>query len=204
MGHAECVASTDNEKNEAVHLATKARAEANTAMFADKRRVIRGYSHLVANDFPAEYFDWLYIDALHTYDAVINDLTAWWPLAKKGGLVSGDDFADWTDPIMTKWNGEGLIQFRWGVRLAIHDFFKPLGVPVRITYLYDCYPHAAWYLTKPLTEPTANDRRLAEADKHPLRCHVSATNTAVRAPQHIMHRRTRKLYWHSSKCLCPH
>jgi hypothetical protein len=143
------VASTDNEKDEAVHLATKKKAMANTDMFADKRRVIRGFSHEVAKDFSAEYFDWLYIDALHTYDAVINDLTAWWPLLKKGGLVSGDDFHDWDDDVMTQWNGVGPVNWKWGVRRAVHAFFKPLGVPVRVTYIYDCYPHPAWYLTKP-------------------------------------------------------
>ena len=57
----------DNDKNEAVHLATKKRAEANTYKYRDKTLVIRGFSHIVAKDFTPKYFDWLYIDALHTY-----------------------------------------------------------------------------------------------------------------------------------------
>jgi hypothetical protein len=173
LAHTPCydLVNADNERDEKVHLRTKKKAEDNTANFADKRQVVRGFSHIVAKDFAPEYFDWLYIDALHTYDAVINDLTAWWPLLKKGGMASGDDYHDWDDDIMNKWNGVGPIQWRWGVRRAVHDFFKPLGVAVRVTYIYDCYPHPAWYVTKSLTEPTVNERRLAEADRHPLRCH---------------------------------
>jgi Methyltransferase domain len=37
-------------------------------------------------------FDFIYIDADHSEDAVKKDLAAWWPLLKKSGLMAGHDF----------------------------------------------------------------------------------------------------------------
>jgi predicted O-methyltransferase YrrM len=34
------------------------------------------------------------IDAAHEYDAVKNDIAAWWPRVAKGGTLAGDDY-DW-------------------------------------------------------------------------------------------------------------
>jgi predicted O-methyltransferase YrrM len=36
--------------------------------------------------------DYLYIDAGHYYEEVRDDLHAWWPHVKVGGLVCGDDY----------------------------------------------------------------------------------------------------------------
>lgn len=37
-------------------------------------------------------FDWVYVDGIHTFDAVRYDLASWWPLIKAGGLIAGHDF----------------------------------------------------------------------------------------------------------------
>lgn len=39
-------------------------------------------------------FDFVYIDADHREAAVRQDLRAWWPLLKAGGLMAGHDFED--------------------------------------------------------------------------------------------------------------
>ena len=36
--------------------------------------------------------DGLYVDADHTYEAVLADLRAWWPHLRIGGLLAGDDY----------------------------------------------------------------------------------------------------------------
>ena len=36
--------------------------------------------------------DWIYIDALHSYNAVMEDMVNWWPKLKPGGMFSGHDF----------------------------------------------------------------------------------------------------------------
>lgn len=55
-------------------------------------RLIREFSVNAARFFPDEYFDFIYIDADHTYDAVKEDLQAWYPKIKKGGILSGHDY----------------------------------------------------------------------------------------------------------------
>ena len=47
--------------------------------------------------FPDEHFDWIYIDAQHTYKACYEDMEAWLPKLRHGGLFSGDDYADILD-----------------------------------------------------------------------------------------------------------
>ena len=42
--------------------------------------------------FQDEYFDWCYIDADHSYEAVKEDILAWWPKVKLDGIIFGHDF----------------------------------------------------------------------------------------------------------------
>ncbi len=45
-------------------------------------------------EFADESIDMVYIDAKHTYEAVKEDITAWYPKVKIGGIISGHDFQD--------------------------------------------------------------------------------------------------------------
>ncbi len=45
-----------------------------------------------AKQFPDGSMDFVFIDADHTYDAVMADLNAWWPKVAKGGMLTGHDF----------------------------------------------------------------------------------------------------------------
>jgi glycosyltransferase involved in cell wall biosynthesis len=54
--------------------------------------ISRKFSHEAAQDFPNEYFDYIYLDADHTYNAVKRDLESWWPKLKKGGLIGLHDY----------------------------------------------------------------------------------------------------------------
>lgn len=47
--------------------------------------------------FPDNYFDWVYIDGDHSYDAVKKDLEFYYPLMKKGGHLCIDDYGLWAD-----------------------------------------------------------------------------------------------------------
>ncbi len=42
-------------------------------------------------DFPDNYFDFIFIDADHRYSQIKQDLIAWYPKLKKGGIFSGHD-----------------------------------------------------------------------------------------------------------------
>ena len=39
----------------------------------------------------SESLDFIFVDAAHTYDAVVEDIKLWEPKVRKGGLVSGHD-----------------------------------------------------------------------------------------------------------------
>ena len=59
--------------------------------------------------FPDDYFDWIYIDALHTYEGVRDDIQYYWPKLRSGGLFSGHDFtskvSEAPDLILAPWSG---------------------------------------------------------------------------------------------------
>lgn len=43
-------------------------------------------------DFECNYFDFIYIDANHSYDFVLEDLCNWMSRLKEGGILSGHDY----------------------------------------------------------------------------------------------------------------
>lgn len=68
--------------------------------------------------FPDETFHFVYIDGDHTYEAVREDLDAWWPKVRRGGVLSGDDYT--TDG----WWGDGVTK-------AVDEFPFPATVRAR-------------------------------------------------------------------------
>lgn len=57
-----------------------------------KLHVVRTTSLEAAKLFPEQYFDLVFIDADHSYKAVLDDIKAWYPLVRIGGIVSGHDY----------------------------------------------------------------------------------------------------------------
>ena len=65
------------------------------------KKAIKKYEHIfhveemssqAASMFDDGSLDFVYIDALHTYDAVKSDLALWLPKVKKGGFIGGHDY----------------------------------------------------------------------------------------------------------------
>merc|ERR1711965_14164 len=71
--------------------------------------LINEISMEAAKAFSNEYFDWIYIDALHTFDGVSDDIKYYWPKLRDGGLFSGHDFSSKVsaDPMLylAPWSG---------------------------------------------------------------------------------------------------
>ena len=55
--------------------------------------ILRMDSAAAVKLFPDNFFDFIYIDGDHSYEAVKNDLHMWHPKLKKYGVMCGDDFS---------------------------------------------------------------------------------------------------------------
>ena len=53
---------------------------------------IKGYSHESASLFENESIDFVFIDACHEYENVVQDIKEWFPKVKSGGIISGHDY----------------------------------------------------------------------------------------------------------------
>lgn len=55
-------------------------------------KVSRGYSFDMVKQFPDELFDFVYIDADHSFDGCYRDIIDWYPKVKKEGILCGHDY----------------------------------------------------------------------------------------------------------------
>lgn len=95
--------------------------------FAERSIRIKEDSLTAAALLPDDSFDFVFIDADHSYEAVKKDMEAWYPKIRRGGLFSGHDY-------------------RWeGVARAVHEFSEERGNPGYFT------PPASdiWWFIKP-------------------------------------------------------
>jgi predicted O-methyltransferase YrrM len=60
----------------------------------DRLNIIRDLSVNASKKFKNESLDFIFIDACHDYECVIEDLNAWYPKLKKGGIIAGHDYYD--------------------------------------------------------------------------------------------------------------
>ncbi|MEJ2095876.1 MAG: class I SAM-dependent methyltransferase [Deltaproteobacteria bacterium] len=49
-------------------------------------------SQFVYDQFPDQYFDWIYVDGSHNYKSVKRDLDLFYPKVKLFGFITGDDY----------------------------------------------------------------------------------------------------------------
>jgi methyltransferase family protein len=83
-------------------------------------------SWLVPFSEPRQWqFDVVFIDALHDYESVVQDISMWWPKVREGGFLCGHDF-----------------NHQWpGVMRAVAEHFPLMRVGV-------C-PDSVWFVQKP-------------------------------------------------------
>ncbi|SFJ15774.1 class I SAM-dependent methyltransferase [Planctomicrobium piriforme] len=126
------------------------------AKYGSRGQIVKGFSHEVAANYPDESFDFIYIDADHSYAAVRRDLEAWFPKVRKGGILAGHDYVQHTSNRVT-----------FGVISAVDEFVSKHGLdPPVVTP--DRW--ASWILFKPVQD--AGQRF----------CYVSA---GFGAPRHV-------------------
>jgi hypothetical protein len=76
-------------------------------------KVIKGLSGESSKLFEDNFFDWIYIDADHSYNGVLKDLTLYSPKVKNEGFILGHDYS--------KGASYG---FTFGVIEAVNEFIK--------------------------------------------------------------------------------
>lgn len=54
--------------------------------------LMEGSTNDYVDNFRENYFDFIFIDGDHSYEAVINDLIKWYPKLRNGGHIIGHDF----------------------------------------------------------------------------------------------------------------
>lgn len=118
------------------NIHTDAYAEAMRAIsgFEDRAIMIRAESKVAAAMFEDNSLDFVYIDANHAYDYVVEDIALWYPKIKNDGFLLGHDYIgmDWyNDPNFMK-NGKdkhifgmnGFYYGVFGVNPAVDEFCK--------------------------------------------------------------------------------
>ena len=106
-------------------------AVAETTFAADRRRFLLMSSLQSAVFFRDGFFDFVYIDADHSEEAVTSDFGLWCPKVREGGLLGGHDY-----------NGVGDKKGRFGVKKAVDKATEVKGLEVHTTH------QNVWYIKK--------------------------------------------------------
>jgi hypothetical protein len=111
-------ANVAQSKHEEFYEQTKARLRP----YGPRSQIWRLTSVDAAVKIPDHSLDFVYIDARHDYDSVVEDLNAWFSKVKAGGILAGHDYADGSFP-----------QGEFGVKRAVDEFFGARGITVHAT-----------------------------------------------------------------------
>jgi len=114
----------------------------NITGYEDRAIMIRASSEIASEIFSDQSLDFVYIDANHAYDSVVQDIELWYPKVKKGGYLCGHDYLslDWyNDPNFCA-NGKDKHIFSglhyhgiFGVNPAVDEFCKVYEYELTIT-----------------------------------------------------------------------
>jgi hypothetical protein len=126
----------------------------NIKGFEDRAIMVRATSEIASNMFNDNSLDFVYIDANHAYDYVVQDIELWYPKVKKGGFICGHDYLglDWyDDPSYSDnnkdkfiWGTDGTYMGVFGVNPAVDEFCEKNGYELRVTSEW----LGTWYVKK--------------------------------------------------------
>jgi hypothetical protein len=129
------------------------------AVFGARSKIWRLTSVEAAAKVADRSLDFVYIDARHDYESVLEDLNAWFGKVKAGGIFAGHDYVDGMLP-----------QGDFRVKSAVDEFFAERNIPVHGTEgpsAVEMFP--SWVVEIPPDGSRAEDvpaehpRELAEA-----------------------------------------
>ncbi len=117
------------DQAEADHRYATARTRFASASEAGRVVIHRAYSDDVAQDFPDQSLDWVYIDGAHHFEACLADLRNYLPKIKPDGLILGHDYASHS---AAKSMGFDVVE-------AVNQFVRD-GAVEMIVLTYEPYP----------------------------------------------------------------
>lgn len=138
----------NNIQNEFMNIAIN-----NVKTYTNRYEIIKKYSVDASKNFDDCSLDFIYIDARHDYNGVLEDLEYWYPKVKSGGLISGHDYTK-EDGIHTlnHFDSNGNVvrteQTSFFVRKAVNDFVKKIDLDITINETND-EPFLTFYFIKP-------------------------------------------------------
>jgi hypothetical protein len=125
----------------------------NIKGFEDRAVMVRATSEIASDMFEDNSLDFVYIDANHAYDYVVQDIELWYPKVKEGGYLCGHDYInmDWNkDPNFTQ-NGKDKHIYSnnfyhgvFGVNPAVDEFCEKNGYDSQVTKEW----FGTWWLKK--------------------------------------------------------
>jgi len=129
------------------HTTAYQEAMDNIKGYEDRGIMIRTNSKTASEMFEDESLDFIFIDANHAYDYVVEDINLWFPKLKKGGMFSGHDYIlmDWyNDPNFAEnkkdkhiytftTDGKPFYNGIFGVNPAVDEFCEKMGYEVNHT-----------------------------------------------------------------------
>lgn len=113
---------------EMVEAMMEARQRTVDVFGSERAILVVGESVAVSESIADASFDFVFIDANHTYESVSRDLAAWWPKLKTEGLFVGHDY---------KSSGR-----KAGVKKAVDEFAEMQDARVQTA------PGLLWWFTK--------------------------------------------------------
>lgn len=121
---AECVdlyaesSNVSQDRHDDLRVRTGRRLE----RFGDRSEIWAMNSIAAASAVADADLDFVYIDARHDRESVLEDLSAWYPKVRGRGIIAGHNYSNEVTP-----SGE------WEVKGAVNDFFRQRGLRVRST-----------------------------------------------------------------------
>lgn len=119
----------------------------------DRAIMVRASSEIAASMFEDNSLDFVYIDANHAYDYVVQDIEVWYPKVRPGGLICGHDYIDidWDQDPNFHENGKdkhiwtSVYNGVFGVNPAVDEFCRRNSLDLEVT----CEWFGSWFATKP-------------------------------------------------------
>lgn len=112
------------------------RTRSRLGRFGARSEIVRSPSAGAAREIAPGSLDFVYIDAAHDLESVREDIAAWYPLVRPGGIIAGHDYLD--GPMC------GTI---YGVKSAVDELCEREGLEVGVT-LRDA-PLRSWFVQVP-------------------------------------------------------